>query len=116
MRYINSNVEVLSVEEIQMIHDSTMDLLETVGLKVPHEEWLDMAEESGAHVDRDNQIMRIPRKVMETIIEEKRQQAEGQKKKAESKILYGHISTQVQMVDYATKREDAGLWRTFTTE
>ncbi len=47
MRYINSNVEVLSVEEIQMIHDSTMDLLETVGLKVPHEEWLDMAEESG---------------------------------------------------------------------
>ncbi len=47
MRYINSNVEVLSVEEIQMIHDSTMDLLETVGLKVPHEEWLDMARSRG---------------------------------------------------------------------
>ncbi len=60
-------------------------------------------------MDRDNQIMRIPRKVMETIIEEKRQQAEGQKKKAESKILYGHISTQVQMVDYATKTRRRGL-------
>lgn len=40
MNRISSTVNVLTTSEIELIHESTCDILETVGLKVPHKEWL----------------------------------------------------------------------------
>ena len=108
MNRINSTVNVLSESEIELIHESTLDLLETVGLKVPHNEWLDMAENAGAIIDRDKQIMKIPSRVMEAVIDEKRKQHQNKEKGA---TLYGHISTQVQLVDYKKGTRRTGLMK-----
>lgn len=106
MNRISSTVNVLAESEIELIHESTLDLLETVGLKVPHNEWLDMAENAGAIIDRDKQIMKIPSRVMEAVIDEKRKKNQN---KGKATTLYGHISTQVQLVDYKTGIRRTGI-------
>lgn len=109
MNRISSTVNVLTTSEIELIHESTCDILETVGLKVPHKEWLDMAENAGAIIDRDQQRMKIPKRVMEAVIDENRKQHNHNKKDEMAKKLYGHISTQVQLVDYTTGIRRTGL-------
>lgn len=68
-----------------------------------------MAENAGAIIDRDQQRMKIPKKVMEAVIHENKEQHNHNKKDEMAKKLYGHISTQVQLVDYTTGIRRTGL-------
>lgn len=56
---------VLSQEEMEMIHDGTCRVLEELGLKVEHEGFLRVLEDFGYPVDRSEQVVRFPRKVVE---------------------------------------------------
>jgi len=61
-------LQVLSLDDVQHIHQATLDLIETVGVRFPSERALDILGDHGASVDRQRQIARIPGHVIEEAI------------------------------------------------
>lgn len=56
--------EILSNEQINKIHETSLAILEKVGVHVPHAEMLDKFADAGANVDFDAQRVRIPSDVV----------------------------------------------------
>jgi trimethylamine--corrinoid protein Co-methyltransferase len=61
-------LKVLSSEEIDAIHKSTLDVLEHTGLRIEHKKALQIFEENGCKVDYDTMRVRIPSAVTEDCI------------------------------------------------
>jgi trimethylamine--corrinoid protein Co-methyltransferase len=59
------HLQVLSDDDVQRIHQATLDLIETVGVRFPSERALDILHDHGASIDREKQIARIPGHVVE---------------------------------------------------
>ncbi|NJD60783.1 MAG: hypothetical protein FIA98_15425, partial [Anaerolineae bacterium] len=59
------NLDILSPEEIQRTHTATLDVIETVGVRFPSKQALDIWEDNGAQVDRDTSVVKVPGKVIE---------------------------------------------------
>jgi trimethylamine--corrinoid protein Co-methyltransferase len=72
MKKINSKIEILTQDEILRIHEATLEILETVGVRLPHEKVLNMLEERGATVDRTTSIAKIPQTLVEQALRETR--------------------------------------------
>jgi trimethylamine--corrinoid protein Co-methyltransferase len=53
-------LEVLSTNELESIQSATLELLETVGIRFPSEQALQIFADHGALVDKDRQIVRLP--------------------------------------------------------
>lgn len=64
------DVRVLSEREIQAIHDGTMKILRDPGVKVHHNEALDLLAQAGTKVDKDSRIARLPEKLVRESIEQ----------------------------------------------
>lgn len=110
MQHINSTIEVLSKEEIQLIHDSSAKVLETIGINVPNAEVLKRCEALGAVIDLENEVMRIPQTALENVLEKiKEKNSENFKKEEKRQDISAHISTQVFYTDYKTKTSRYGL-------
>jgi trimethylamine---corrinoid protein Co-methyltransferase len=60
--------EVLSREEIERIHTSSMDILENVGIKVDYAVARDLFRKAGARVDDEQQSVRIPESLVRQAI------------------------------------------------
>lgn len=58
-------IEVLSQDDLHVIHDKSMELLENDGIEFMSEDAWKILEENGAIVDKSTGIVRIPRRVME---------------------------------------------------
>ena len=58
-------LQVLSPEDVKQIHQATLDLIESVGVRFPSERALDILGDHGATIDREAQIGRIPGHVVE---------------------------------------------------
>jgi trimethylamine--corrinoid protein Co-methyltransferase len=58
-------LQVLSPDEVQRIHEATLDLVESVGLRFPSEQALEILNDHGATIDPEKQIARIPGHVIE---------------------------------------------------
>ncbi|MFZ5790553.1 MAG: trimethylamine methyltransferase family protein [Pseudomonadota bacterium] len=54
-------VEILSADQIEAIHEASLDLLERVGFEVLHDESLDIFAGAGATVDRGTRRVRLDR-------------------------------------------------------
>jgi trimethylamine--corrinoid protein Co-methyltransferase len=54
-------IEILSADQIETIHEASLDLLETVGFEVLHGETIDLFERAGAKVDRSTLRVRPDR-------------------------------------------------------
>jgi trimethylamine---corrinoid protein Co-methyltransferase len=54
-------LQFLTDAQLDQLQESTLDILENVGVKFPSEKCLNVFAEHGAHVDREKQIVRIPR-------------------------------------------------------
>ena len=110
MRKIISSIEVLSPTEIQMIHDSSIQILETIGIHVPCKEVLDLCSELGGNVDYEKEILRIPENAMVTVLDtiKKRNQQSFETESLKNDIQ-AHISTQVFYTDYNTKTSRYGI-------
>ena len=61
-----NRIKVLTKDEIEFIHSSTMDLLEKVGIKIDDKSTQDLFREYGAEVDDDNFV-----KIPESLVKEK---------------------------------------------
>lgn len=103
MKGIHAAVEVLSQDEIELIHEKSLALLAEVGLQVPNPEVRELAQHFGAQVDPSGPVVKIPRKAMERILD-----LASMRKDAEAvgagplHPLRGKVSTQVHLVDYAS--------------
>jgi trimethylamine--corrinoid protein Co-methyltransferase len=54
-------MQFLSDAQLDQLQESTLAILENVGVKFPSEKCLNVFAEHGAHVDREKQIVKIPR-------------------------------------------------------
>jgi trimethylamine--corrinoid protein Co-methyltransferase len=53
-------VSLLSNEQVHKIHAASMEILETIGVHVPHDQMLRLLGDAGARVDKHTQIAKIP--------------------------------------------------------
>ena len=60
-----SKLTVLSEQEIKEIHEASLDILETCGVKILNKHMLGFLEEQGMPVDREKQIVRFTRSRIE---------------------------------------------------
>ena len=60
--------KVLTTEQIDKIHASGLEILQRVGVQIPHDEMLNMFADSGAEVDLNTQRVRIPPELVEKSI------------------------------------------------
>ena len=101
MKKIISSVEVLSQDEIIMIHNAALNTLDSVGISVPNNEALRRLKACGAKIDENSQVARIPKQVMEEFTDMMRKSAE-EPFTGQCERLHGHISTQIFVNDYKT--------------
>jgi trimethylamine--corrinoid protein Co-methyltransferase len=64
-----SNLEVLSQQEIDQVHEASIDILENTGFLVYSRRVLDLLNNNGAAVDFDKRLVKIPRRLVETSLE-----------------------------------------------
>lgn len=62
------HLNVLSPKDIRKIHQATLEVIETVGVRFPSEKALQIWEEHGARVDRKLKIVRVPGDMIEKAI------------------------------------------------
>lgn len=108
MRKIKSKLEVLSEQELLLIHESALKTLANIGMNVPNDEVLGMCADLGCQVDMDKQVVKFPKSVMENFIDGMRKNSTV-KATDQAQELKGWISTQVTLVDYGTKQRRYGL-------
>lgn len=110
MRQINSSIEVLSAEEVRLLHDSSVKILETIGINVPEKEVLKRCEACGAIIDYEKEIMRLPRKALEDVLDKlKEMNKDNFTEELRRYQISAYISTQVFYTDYKTKTCRYGL-------
>lgn len=59
------SLNILTPGEVQQIHDATLKVIESVGVRFPSQKALDILEAHGAAVDRGTMVARIPGQVIE---------------------------------------------------
>ena len=59
------SLNILSPAEVQEIHNATLHILNTTGVRFPSEQALDIFEAHGATIDREKRIARIPGLIVE---------------------------------------------------
>jgi trimethylamine--corrinoid protein Co-methyltransferase len=59
------SLNVLTQGEVERIHMATLEVIESVGVRFPSNEALDILEAHGAQVDRESMVARIPGAVIE---------------------------------------------------
>ena len=62
--------EILTDEQINQIHETSLAILERVGVHVPHAEMLGKFADAGARVDHDSQRVRIPPDIVNRSLEQ----------------------------------------------
>jgi trimethylamine---corrinoid protein Co-methyltransferase len=55
---------LLSDEQVERVHEASLEILEQVGMLVRNKRAVEIFSEHGAQVDKDRQIVRLPRKVV----------------------------------------------------
>ena len=61
-------LKVLGVEDLRKIHEATLEIVSTIGVKFPSPKALDIWEAHGAKVDRGTQIVKIPTALLESAL------------------------------------------------
>lgn len=108
MKRIKTCMEVLSEQELMLIHNSSLKTLAKIGMNIPNNEVLEMCADLGCVVDFEKQIARFPVNIMEDFIVKMRENSKY-KVADEAQKLGGWISTQVSLVDYGKKERRYGL-------
>jgi len=62
------SLNLLTEGEIRQLHSATLEVIESVGVRFPHPEALNLLEDHGARVNRDTMVAQIPGDIIETYI------------------------------------------------
>ncbi len=109
MRAVKNFIDVMTEKEVQMVHDTSIRILEEIGIQVPNAEVLRMCGNLGAIVDDEKETIRIPEKVMEDLLVKVTSESFWDYENAARNELMPSISTQVFYFDYKTKSRRYGL-------
>ena len=60
--------KVLTKDQISLIHNKSLDILENIGVIIPHDEILSRFVKFGAKVDRKKQLVKIPNELVKELI------------------------------------------------
>jgi len=60
MKYLNHPVELITLNEMRLLHQKTLELLEAPGIHIDHPGFLDALEAKGATIDRSKRVARLP--------------------------------------------------------
>ena len=63
--------KLMNEDQIKKIHEATLDILENVGVRIDHEDGMELMNSKGCEV-KDGSIVRIPRTIVEECIESAR--------------------------------------------
>jgi len=112
------NVQALSDQEIQTIHDGTMKMLRDTGVMVHHAGALDLLARAGAKVDKDNKIARLPEKLVVESIEQasKKYTLYGRDSQRTARFGYGDFVLMSSPGQYSWIDTDTGLRRAATIQ
>jgi trimethylamine---corrinoid protein Co-methyltransferase len=66
--YLGCGLTLFSDQDLEMIHDATLEVLEYAGLYVQSSEAMDIYDGGGCVVDRDSRIVKIPSHIVEDAI------------------------------------------------
>lgn len=69
MQGLNGQLAILSREEIEWIHQTSLEILQEIGVKMENNSLLKMLADTGAEVDSEQQIVRIPPAMVEEALE-----------------------------------------------
>jgi trimethylamine--corrinoid protein Co-methyltransferase len=70
MKEIHSRIEVLNEGDVERLHRATLEVLVTVGCRLPNKRVLEMMDRAGAKVDYAAATARLPAELVETAIHE----------------------------------------------
>lgn len=114
MERIRAKVEVLSEDEIEAIHRATLEVLETVGCRLPHARVLERLAEAEAEVDRATGCARLPAELVERALAAlsggRRITPEAKYQRSvvrDGRVRIG-VSTQANIVDYGARQRRRG--------
>ena len=68
IRHPKLSLNILSREDVLKIHEATLEIIETVGIKFPSGRALDIWQAHGAEVDRSSMVVKIPKRVIEAAL------------------------------------------------
>ncbi len=104
-----SKLEILTAEDIERIHELSINILSTSGIFIPHEKMLDLFKESGALVNKETQIVKIPGKLVEYCLKSCGKQfiISGRDNKKQARFGYGNrnyntIAGEAMWLDHRT--------------
>lgn len=60
---------LLGEQEVRRLHRAAIEILQAIGVHVPHEDVLDLFQEAGARVDKQEQIVKIPEDVVQRCLD-----------------------------------------------
>ena len=58
-------LDILSPEDVQRIHEASLEIIEKTGVRFPSQRALKIWEENGAQVDFDTMVVKAPREIIE---------------------------------------------------
>ena len=79
--------KILSEQEVQKLHSASLEVLNTIGLKVDSEKARKMLEEAGAKVDHETMMVRFPPNLVDESM-----------KKAPQRVIYGARNPKYDLV------------------
>jgi trimethylamine--corrinoid protein Co-methyltransferase len=62
-------IALLTEDQINKIHTTSINILEKIGVHIPHEGAIELLEEAGSKVDKESKIVKIPEKVVDGCLE-----------------------------------------------
>ena len=111
MKHIRSRIEILDDRDLEQLHQATLEVLSTVGCRLPHRRVLEVMRRAGAEVDEATATVRLPPELVERAIRETATFKPGEgKEPMRPALVRGErlrlgMSTQANVVDYgATSR------------
>jgi trimethylamine--corrinoid protein Co-methyltransferase len=61
-------LDILSVEDVHKIHEATLEIIANTGVRFPSKRALEIWDKHGAQVDRESQVVKAPRALIEEAI------------------------------------------------
>lgn len=61
-------LRILSKEDMQKIHDASLEILKKTGMRIDHQKAREILQEAGARVDNETKIVRFPNKLVENCL------------------------------------------------
>ncbi len=101
-------IEVMTPEEVELIHESSLEILQQTGFKIPNRRILKLFADAGAIVDFEKEFAKIPPKMVEDALRRAPRFDESAQTDEAPMSLSAVMPSEAHIVDYATRTRRSG--------